>query len=98
MQKPVTTKTLTKSYHSRYLFLAFWGAILLVSMQSKAQGDLLLYPKRIVFEGSIRYQTLNLANSGKDSVRYLISVVQGRMNADGSFETISQPDSGQHFA
>lgn len=70
----------------------------MISLKSTAQGDLLLYPKRIVFEGSKKYQTLNLANSGKDSVRYLISVVQGRMNADGLFETISQPDSGQHFA
>jgi hypothetical protein len=98
VQKPVTTRKLPKSPHVKYLSLAFLGAILLISLKSKAQGDLLLYPKRIVFEGSNRYQTLNLANSGKDSVRYLISVVQGRMNADGSFETISQPDSGQHFA
>lgn len=98
MQKPVTIKTLSKSPHSKYLFLAFLGVIFLVSLKSKAQGNLLLYPKRIVFEGSKKYQTLNLANSGKDSVRYLISVVQGRMNADGLFEIISQPDSGQHFA
>ena len=98
MHKPVTTKIMTKCLPSKYLFLTFLGVIFLVPLKSKAQGDLLLYPKRIVFEGSKKYQTLNLANSGKDSVRYLISVVQGRMNADGVFETISQPDSGQHFA
>ena len=73
-------------------------ALMLCSIQSKSQGDLLLYPKRIVFEGSQKSQTINLANSGKDTVRYYISVVQVRMNKDGSFEKISQPDSGQNFA
>lgn len=63
-----------------------------------AQGDLLLYPKRIVFEGSKRSQVLNIANTGKDTVRYFISVVQMRMKEDGGFETIIQPDSAQYFA
>ena len=72
--------------------------MILVSIESKAQGDLLLFPKRIVFEGTKKSQTLNLANSGRDTVRYLISVVQSRMTADGGFETISEPDSGQYFA
>ena len=66
--------------------------------ESLAQGDLLLYPRRIVFDGSKRSQTLNVANTGKDSVRYFISVIQIRMKEDGSFETITQPDSAQHFA
>ena len=79
----------------------FFPALLTIccfSLQSFAQGDLLLYPKRIIFEGSKKSQTLNVANTGKDTVRYLISVVQMRMKEDGSFETISQPDSAQHFA
>jgi hypothetical protein len=63
-----------------------------------AQGDMLLYPKRIVFEGSKKSQTLNISNTGKDTVRYFISVVQIRMKEDGSFESITQPDSAQHFA
>jgi hypothetical protein len=63
-----------------------------------AQGDLLLYPKRIVFEGSKRTQELNLANSGKDTARYILSVVQIRMKEDGSFETITEPDPGQNFS
>lgn len=79
-------------------FVAFSGALLLFSISSQAQGDLLLFPKRIVFEDSKKSQTLNLANSGKDTVRYLISVVQVRMKENGGFETISQPDSGQQFA
>lgn len=67
-------------------------------MISLAQGDLLLYPKRIVFEGSKRSQVLNIANTGKDTVRYFISVVQIRMKEDGGFEAITQPDSAQYFA
>jgi len=87
----------TRQKHFQYLafilVLAFCFPI-----KSLAQGDLLLYPKRIVFEGSKKYQTLNVANTGKDSVRYFISVIQIRMKDDGSFETITQPDSAQYFA
>ena len=98
MKRTILTKTLLKQLFVKYLSLAFSGALILVSIKSAAQGDLLLYPKRIVFEGTKRSQTLNIANNGKDTARYLISVVQMKMKEDGSFETISQPDSGQHFA
>ena len=98
MQNPVITESLVKKCHSKFPFVAFVGVFILFSIQSIAQGDLLLYPKRIVFEGSKKSQTLNLANTGKDTVRYLISVVQTRMKEDGGFETISLPDSGQQFA
>lgn len=88
--------------HTRYcptkFPLVFLGLFILFSVTASGQGDLLLYPKRIVFEGSKKSQTLNLANIGKDTVRYLISIVESRMRDDGGFETISQPDSGQHFA
>lgn len=98
MQQAILIQEILKKLYLKYLFFAFSGVLLLVSIKGKAQGDLLLYPKRIVFEGTIRSQTLNLANSGKDTGRYLISVVQVKMKEDGSFETISQPDSGQRFA
>lgn len=98
MKHTTLTQTLLKKLFLKYLPLAFFGALILVSIKSTAQGDLLLYPKRIVFEGTKRSQTLNIANNGKDTARYFISVVQMKMKEDGSFETISQPDSGQHFA
>ena len=81
---------------SSYFILVFIASFF--SMVSVAQGDLLLYPKRIVFEGSKKSQVLNIANTGKDTVRYFISVVQMRMKEDGGFETITQPDSAQYFA
>lgn len=88
-------KRKTKSIYSSFVVIAF---CILFSTTLQAQGDLLLYPKRIVFEGTKKSQTLNLANTGKDTVRYLISVIQIRMKKDGGFENISQPDSGQLFA
>ena len=63
-----------------------------------AQGDLLITPRRVVFEGSKRSMDLNLANTGKDTATYAISLVQIRMLEDGGFETITSPDPGQQFA
>jgi P pilus assembly chaperone PapD len=63
-----------------------------------AQGDLLITPRRVVFEGSKRSMDLNLANTGKDTATYAISLMQIRMKEDGSFETITEPDPGQKFA
>lgn len=98
MQNPFTKNTPLKKRLSINIPLTFLGILILVSIQSKAQGDLLLYPKRIVFEGSKKSHTLNLANNGKDTVKYLVSVVQVKMKEDGGIENISQPDSGQYFA
>ena len=58
----------------------------------------MIYPKRIEFTGAKKSQEINLANSGKDTARYVISVVQIRMKEDGTFETITEPDPGQNFA
>jgi hypothetical protein len=63
-----------------------------------AQGNLLLLPRRVIFEGAKRYEELNLANTGKDTARYVISLMHVRMKVDGGFEEISKPDSGGAFA
>lgn len=63
-----------------------------------AQGNLLVTPKRIVFEGTKRSEELNLANTGKDTATYAISLIQLRMKKDGSVEEITEPDSLQQFA
>ena len=64
----------------------------------KAQGDLLITPRRVVFEGNKRSIDISLANIGKDTATYNISLVQIRMTEDGGFETITEPDEGQSFA
>jgi hypothetical protein len=62
------------------------------------QGNLLLTPRRLVFDGTKRSIDLNLANTGQDTATYAVSIVQIRMKVDGGFETITAPDSGQRFA
>lgn len=71
---------------------------ILSSAAVQAQGNLLITPKRLVFDGSKRSMDLNLANVGKDTAIYVISFVQVRMKDDGTFETITEPDPGQMFA
>ena len=63
-----------------------------------AQGDLLITPIRVVFDGNKQKETLNLVNMGKDTATYSISFVQYNMREDGSFIIIENPDSGQMFA
>jgi P pilus assembly chaperone PapD len=63
-----------------------------------AQGNLLVTPRRVVFDGTKKSIDLNLANTGQDTAIYAITLVQIRMKEDGSFETISTPDPGQNFA
>ena len=83
-------------YHNCFIIIL----IILPSFFLKvtAQGNLLVTPKRVVFEGSKRSEELNLANVGSDSATYLISIIQIRMKADGSVETITEPDTAQNFA
>jgi len=68
------------------------------SFFTMAQGDLLVTPSRIVFEGNKQKEQLNLLNMGQDTATYSISFVQRSMKEDGSFVTIEKPDSGQMFA
>lgn len=58
----------------------------------------MITPRRVVFEGPNKTQELNLANTGADTARYLISLIEIRMKEDGTFEKIDVPDSGQQFA
>lgn len=69
-----------------------------VSVQSFAQGDLLITPKRVVFEDNKQKEGLNLVNTGKDTATYSISFLQYTMKEDGTFLTVEKPDSGQLFA
>ena len=73
-------------------------SVLSISTQLFAQGDLLITPKRIVFEGNKQKEELNLVNIGTDTAIYSISFVQYNMKEDGSFIAIEKPDAGQMFA
>jgi hypothetical protein len=64
-----------------------------------AQGNLQIFPKRIVFDGiQTRSATVNLNNVGKDTATYTLSYNEIRMGEDGSFNLIEVPETNQHFA
>jgi len=63
-----------------------------------AQGDLMIMPKRLVFDGSQRSQEINLANTGSDTAVYAISFVNYKMTEKGNFEQVEEPQEGQRFA
>jgi len=87
---------------SKRLFLLSAAGLILFQvffpLNTRAQGDLLISPKRVVFEGNKRSMDLNLANVGEDTATYAISLVQIKMTEEGGFETITEPDEGQLFA
>lgn len=87
-----------KIFTQIFFLLIFLIANFIFSAKIFAQGDLLVIPRRVVFEGTKKTQELNLANTGKDTSTYIISFIQIRMNANGKFENITVPDSGQYFA
>lgn len=77
---------------------ALSGFLFLQGSTASAQGNLLITPRRAVFEGTRKSIDLNLANTGKDTSTYSISLIQIRMREDGQFETITEPDPDQQFA
>lgn len=90
-----------QSNSKKTTYLIFSGIILFLSCfnnNAVAQGDLLITPKRILFEGNKRSEEINLANIGKDTATYVVSFIQIRMKDDGTFEKITEPDPGQLFA
>lgn len=80
------------------LIMILGGQLFYQPDESMAQGDLIIMPRRVILNAKKRTQELNIANTGSDTAKYLISVVQYRMLESGAFEQIVQPDSGQYFA
>ncbi len=66
--------------------------------QVSAQGDLLVSPVRVIFEGNKQKEEISLVNIGNDTTTYSVSFVQYKMNEEGNFEIINTPGEGQMFA
>src|SRR6476646_573068 len=79
------------------LLFAFFLA-LYPSLKTVAQGNLLIAPKRAVFESRERYKELTLSNTGNDTARYNISFIHYRMKENGSLEELSRSDNSLLFA
>lgn len=69
-----------------------------ISYNLLAQGDLLITPTRVVFEGNKQREELNLVNIGNDTAIYSISFLQYNQTEEGGYKIIQKPDSGQMFA
>jgi hypothetical protein len=76
------------------LFIFISGAIGTMT----AQGDLLIYPKRLVFEGRNNIEKLMLSNTGKDTAVYNISFLEYKMNETGDLKIISKAEAGVNSA
>ncbi len=83
---------------SRICLAAFFVLLTSLTQTALAQGDLLITPKRVVFDGPKRSEDISLANTGKDTASFIISMIQFRMTENGSFEQIQAPDPEQLFA
>lgn len=97
MKISILTSTLSTRTKIMYGVFALFMMVS-YSNTSVAQGDLLVFPKRVIFEGNKRSEQLNLSNIGKDTATYTISFVQYRMKENGSFQQITTPDLGQFFS
>ena len=63
----------------------------LLSIKSVAQGNLLVTPMRLIFDGSKNNQELNLVNIGTDTAIFTISFIQYKMKEDGAFIKVDRP-------
>jgi P pilus assembly chaperone PapD len=69
-----------------------------LALQMSAQGDLLVSPVRVIFEGNKQKEEISLVNIGNDTTTYSVSFLQYNMNEDGNFVLIENPGEGQMFA
>lgn len=82
----------------RSLYSACFLLSLICSTSLYAQGNLMIMPKRLVFDGTQRSQEIHLINIGTDTATYAINFVQYKMTNIGGFEEITEPEEGQNFA
>ncbi|MBL4561485.1 MAG: hypothetical protein JKX79_10935 [Labilibaculum sp.] len=80
------------------IFLILLITIFGLQINLWAQGDLLITPKRVVFEGNKQKEQLILINLGQDTTTYSVSFVQRSMQENGSFSIIDKEGSGQMFS
>ncbi len=81
--------------HAPAFFLIF---LIIITTSGFAQGDLMVLPKRLVFDGSQRSQEINLINTGDKTANYAISIIQYKMTENGNFIEVTEPEEGQRFA
>lgn len=80
--------------------LLFFVLFTSISLDAKlsAQGTIMINPKRVVFSNTELKHTITIMNTGDVEAQYTVSFLQQRMNEDGSFTSVTEPDPGQKFA
>lgn len=82
----------------KYILSAILLRLLLLSAYACAQGDLLITPNRLVFNGGKTKEELSLINIGKDTTTFSVSLVHYRMQENGSFRQADANDPDSVFA
>jgi P pilus assembly chaperone PapD len=78
------------------LLILLMGMMMPTSL--RAEGDLLVAPTRLLFQGSTRAEEIALVNRGSVRATYRISFINKRMLPDGTFADTEQPGDGEAFA
>jgi hypothetical protein len=66
--------------------------------QAYGQGNLLITPMRVLFDGNKQQAELNLMNTGTDTAIYSISFRHYNMTEQGRLQLIEKPDTSQMLA
>ncbi len=69
-----------------------------LGLQCFSQGNLLVAPTRVVFEGNKQKEKIFLVNTGKETTTYSVSFLEYRQTEEGGYTIIEKPDSVQMFA
>ncbi len=80
------------------LLLAAVAVAAVAPRPARAEQDLMLFPSRIVFQGSERSAQLGIVNRGATPATYQVALVERRMGASGEFEMVTEPAPGERFA
>lgn len=79
-------------------FLSVFIFFILYGSSIFSQGNLIIYPQRLVFDGKKSAEKLVLSNTGKDSAVYNISFVEYKMTEFGEMQAIEVEETGVQFA
>jgi P pilus assembly chaperone PapD len=92
-------QTRNGSWRSLARLLAMLAAAASIAPRAAhADQDLMLFPTRIVFDGSQRSAQLTVLNRGATAASYQVALVERRMSASGELATVTEPLPGERFA
>lgn len=76
------------------LYLSVILILLLFTTGARGQGSLLLSPRRLVFEGTERVHEITVANNGRDTAKYAITLLKMDMAENGTSHSLKDSTTG----